>query len=134
MTHNDTRTQIIVINEDQEYLEGLRFLLQHAGYRARIAHSVNERNTSDVDAFVVHVGIHDLRTGKGFRFVREARVLSDGRPLIVVASVLGGSGRERLRALGVDRILIKPISGRELVEALQSTGVFPSSRFLSQHS
>jgi DNA-binding response OmpR family regulator len=116
---------ILLVNEDMEYLESLRLLLKGRGYDARVSHTVEGSVSDGVDAFVVHSGFRDVGEARAEQLIRKARAVAGSLPLLVVTTVLNATDRKRFMDLDVDGVLEKPISGRELFEALSALGVLP---------
>jgi CheY-like chemotaxis protein len=123
-------SRILVADDDAVQLDLRKQLLEIAGYRVEIAFSVRQtvRRLENASADLgIHLVIMDLRfpnalgeadAREGMALIRRIRDLGCRVPVIVLSGWpedLYGQPEEQL----VSRILLKPVSTRELLSAIR---------------
>jgi CheY-like chemotaxis protein len=114
--------RILIIDNDSRSADALEGTLRTAGYsETRVA-------SSGRDALAIAADFHptvvllelDLLELDGYELARALRqqAQSDALRLIALTSSRKHDGRERARAAGFERYLLKPVSSTELLELL----------------
>lgn len=113
---------ILLVDDDDEFLAMLSAVLTRAGYQVRVAFD-GQRAISTYRNRPVDLVITDLvmPEKEGMELIRELKRLDPEARIIAVS----GAGHNALphylniaRALGAQRVLAKPFSEREILEAV----------------
>ena len=133
MSHSSNRTpptaaakssrRILVIDDDRDYVEAVRTLLQLNGHRVDVAFDgiagLEAATLSMADAVVLDVALPNLNGYEVCRRIREQKLAK--QPLIVAAT-----GWEQLvdlelgKSAGFDAYLVKPFNYEELSAILEN--------------
>lgn len=109
---------ILVVEDDSDTADTLNFFLCAHGYKVTMAHSVSEAVTQLERNFDVLVSDLRLPDGSGHELMARARKHGSTRGIAISGY---GSHDElaRSRASGFERHLVKPVSGADVLEAIE---------------
>ena len=116
-------SEILIVEDDEALCETIKLRLEHAGYQTRIAHDgklgfkmIQESKPTLVITDIIMPEI------EGLEFIKMIREAYSNLPIIAVS----GGGRMKpdgyLRAalnFGASKLLTKPFTNEELLEAVQ---------------
>jgi two-component system, sensor histidine kinase len=112
---------ILVIEDNHELADGMRYLLEARGHSVAVAHDgpagLRAALQRRPDAVVLDIGLPGLDGCETARRLRRIDGLSGVR-IIAVTGFGRAADRERSRRAGIDRHLVKPVSLAELEGAL----------------
>ena len=117
---SDGRRSLLVVEDEPDIANLLRQLLENAGYRVRLAHSLGEARARLREAIPAAISL-DLRLpdGDGMQLVQELRADARYRELpILVVSAACEEGRLALDGVPALDWLSKPIDPQRLLAAL----------------
>ncbi len=119
--YEDTSVHILIIDDNQEILLGLRKLLEGSNFQVHTASSLHEA-TEVIDAQNYDVIILDwmLPDGSGVNFLREQRARHIQTPILLLSSK--NEAIEKVEALdaGADDYMQKPFSHIELLARIRA--------------
>jgi len=114
--------RVLVVDDDPETLDMLKFLLTQCGAEVTTATSVREA-VQVLEHSRINVLVSDLAMPDedGYDLIRQVRKRARGNmPAIALSAYTGSEDRERALAAGFQLHLAKPIAPAELVSALGS--------------
>ncbi|MCE5327123.1 MAG: response regulator [Planctomycetaceae bacterium] len=118
----DNKHVILYIDDDKDFLDVMRMILEKNGYIMAEASSAEEglRVYKDVKPDLVIVDLMMEEVDAGTSFVKELRALHNTAPILLLSSV--GDDFNRLAdysAMGLDGVLQKPINEPQLLTLLK---------------
>ena len=114
--------KILIVDDEENIVISLEFLIEQAGYELRIAKN-GEEALAQVASFAPDLILLDVMMPKinGFEVCRRVRELPGGQHLKII--MLTAKGREveitKGLALGADAYITKPFSTKELMAQVQ---------------
>ena len=117
--------RVLVVDDHDLFRTGLRNLLEEEGVNV-VGEAENGENairlTSDLapDVVIMDLNMPGL---SGLEVARRARLIPYQRPMIVMSGRVTDADLERLRQLGIARVLYKPFTADVLRSALRA--IFP---------
>jgi DNA-binding NtrC family response regulator len=125
------RPQILVVDNDRNILAALRISLAAEGYRLIICCNADEAvkkvNRLRIDAVVTEIRLNGLAE-TGFAFLADLRHLLPRVPVIVISNQWDIELEERLKLLGINVFLPKPLELRSLKRTLKAMLVSATKR------
>jgi CheY-like chemotaxis protein len=127
MNTNLKDVKVLVVDDDKDTREMLRFVLEQAGARVMSAASVVEAlesyKTSAPNAIVADIGMPE---NNGYALIASIRELDKelGRttPAIALTAYTSPADRETALASGFQKYMSKPFEPRKIIEAIRSLG------------
>jgi DNA-binding response OmpR family regulator len=119
----DGKHVILYIDDDQDYLDAVRAILESHGYAMAEARSAREglkvfRETGP-DLVIVDLMMEEIDAGASF--VKELRSIGGDVPIYMLSSVGDGLNLSTdYQSLGLAGVFQKPIDGEKLVKVLKS--------------
>ncbi|MFV1859596.1 MAG: response regulator transcription factor [Anaerolineales bacterium] len=117
-----SQQNILVVDDEVGVAELFSMMLEMEGYRVRVVHDVQSAKTAleeePVDLMFVDIMMPEASGLELCRYVRGEPYLENIPIVIVSARSQLEEVHEGLEA-GADRYLLKPVSKRELIEAVQ---------------
>jgi DNA-binding response OmpR family regulator len=119
----DGKHVILYIDDDQDYLDAVRTILESHGYAMAEARSAREglkvfRETGP-DLVIVDLMMEEIDAGASF--VKELRSIGGDVPIYMLSSVGDGLNLSTdYQSLGLAGVFQKPIDGEKLVSVLKS--------------
>mgnify|MGYP001207992568 CR=1 FL=1 len=114
-------TRIAVIEEDVPLREALVLFLRVKGWSVEVFGSGEETaGVGDWGDFAVAICDLSLPREDGLSVLRRVREASDTVVTVLLTTYRGEDISARAAAAGVDRILLKPLSTKELEESLEA--------------
>lgn len=119
--------KIIVIDDDQAFVEALKLYLEDQGFQVLAA--LNGRDGMElfrgaaVDVAIVDMHLPDL---EGVKIVREARRQSPDTSLVLISSDDSPETLQKCRQAKIHRLMLKPLLPRELL-AVVSEAISPGA-------
>jgi len=116
------RTRILVVEDEPNIVESLRFILEQGGFDLDIVSDGREAllrlRAGSFAAMVLDIMLPGL---SGFDVLREVRGDSGlaGLPVIVLTAKGQPNDREMAESIGVSAFITKPFSNAEVVEAVR---------------
>ncbi len=134
MSHHDAREDVrpvamssshkpavYVVDDDAGVLGSLRFLLETDGFEVRTfrngAALLNSARPADVDCLVIDYKMPDMN---GLDLVGLLRSNSIAAPVILITGYPDENIAARAAAVGVDRVLLKPLLGDSLAKLIKT--------------
>ena len=119
----DGKHVILCIDDDQDFLDAVRLILENNGYTMAQAASAEEGlrvyKESPPDFIVVDLMMEEVDAGTSL--VKELRALGNTAPIYMVSSVGDGlSTSIDTTALGLDGVLQKPVDHEALLGLLKA--------------
>ncbi len=113
--------RVLLVDDDPETLDMLKFLLAQCGAEVTTATSVREAVRA-LEHSRINVLVSDLAMPDedGYDLIRQVRKRAGNMPAIALSAYAGSDDRERALAAGFQLHLAKPIAPAELVSALGS--------------
>jgi len=114
---------ILYIDDDQDYLDAVRVILESAGYEMVEARTAEEglQLYASVRPDLVIVDLMMEEIDSGTRFVKEMKALGDPVPIFLLSSVGDHFGATADYAeLGLDGLFQKPVDAETLLYVLSS--------------
>lgn len=113
---------ILYVDDDQDYLDMLRAILEAAGYEMVEAQSAEEGlqlfKEAGPDLVIVDLMMEEVDSGTNF--VKELKVIGAGVPIYMLSSVGDNLSMTADPVdLGLDGVFQKPIDGRTLLTVLK---------------
>jgi PAS domain S-box-containing protein len=110
---------VLIVEDHVDTAEALAACLRGRGYHVRLAHSVREAARVGVAEFEVLVSDLQLPDGNGYELLAEFRRRG---PIRAIAMSGFGSteDQQRSREAGFNRHLVKPVSARAVLEAIEA--------------
>ncbi len=118
----DQKKVILYIDDDQDYLDMLRAILEAEGYEMVEARSAEEglQLFREVEPDLVIVDLMMEEVDSGTSFVKDLKVAGAGVPVYMLSSVGDNlSMTVDPGQLGLDGVFQKPIDGRTLLTVLK---------------
>ncbi|HKC52971.1 MAG TPA: ATP-binding protein [Myxococcota bacterium] len=109
---------ILVVEDDPDTADTLNFFLCAQGYKVTMARSVSEAMSHLEREFDVLVSDLRLPDGTGYELMTRARKHGSTRG-IAISGYGSHDDLARSRASGFERHLVKPVSGADVVEAIE---------------
>ena len=113
---------VLVVDDDKVLSHLVSSLLREKGHKILTAFDAVQalmaaKRTPPVDAIVLDV---NMPGGSGEETLRKLKASSrtSNIPVIILSGSIDGKGQERVRLLGADAVLSKPLVPEELFEAL----------------
>ena len=113
---------VLVVDDDKVLSHLVTSLLREKGHKTVAAFDAVQalmaaKRTPPVDAIVLDV---NMPGGSGEETLRKLKMstLTQNIPVIILSGSIDAKGQERVRALGADAVLSKPLVPEELFEAL----------------
>ncbi|MCE5278938.1 MAG: response regulator [Planctomycetaceae bacterium] len=118
----DNKHVILYIDDDKDFLDVMRMILEKNGYIMAEAASAEEglRVYKDIKPDLVIVDLMMEEVDAGTSFVKELRALHNTAPILLLSSV--GDDFNRLAdysAMGLDGVLQKPINEAQILTLLK---------------
>ncbi len=113
--------KVLIVEDEPNIAETLRFLLTHAGYQVAIEHD-GGRAVARVRADAADLLILDvmLPNRSGFDILRDLRQGGhEALPVLMLTARGQPRDRETAEAIGVTRFMTKPFSNTELMQAVR---------------
>ena len=119
----DGKHVILYVDDDQDFLDSMRVLLEANGYKMVEAGSGEEGleayRKSQPDLIIADLMMEEVDAGTSF--VKELRAMGNKAPIYMLSSVGDGLNMATdFRSLGVDGIFQKPIDHESLLSVLKS--------------
>ena len=117
---NDVPSSILILDDEENYAEMLRQLLQDAGYEvmaclnAAVALEILQQ-----DSFGLVLADYKMPEMDGADFLRAAREILPDLPVIMVSGFMNTPELLRVANIGVTLVLEKPIKPRGLLQAVR---------------
>ena len=112
------RARVLIVDDDQQYLDGVREWLDGAGYETSVASTFEDAKRA-IETSPPHLVLLDIRLGA---FNGLQLMISTGRVRRIPAIVITGFDDPVLRADAASfgaRYLVKPVVPRELLTNIQ---------------
>ena|ERR1700737_3357577 len=113
---------VLVVDDDRVVSHLVTSLLREKGHKTLTAFDAVQglmaaKRSPPVDAIVLDV---NMPGGSGEETLKKLRAatLTSGIPIIILSGSIDSQGQERIRALGADAVLSKPLVPEELFAAL----------------
>jgi signal transduction histidine kinase/CheY-like chemotaxis protein len=121
-SHNATRRQILIVEDNRDARQALRLMLELYGYRVSDAADgtmgIQVAVTGAAEVVLIDLGLPDV---DGYEVARRIRKrLGEGVVLIALTGYGDPESRRRTEAAGFDLHLVKPVAPEELVRVLGS--------------
>jgi len=119
----DGKHVILYVDDDQDFLDSMRVLLEANGYRMVEAGSGEEGlevyKQTQPDLIIADLMMEEVDAGTSF--VKELRAMGNKAPIYMLSSVGDGLNMATdFRSLGVDGIFQKPINHESLLTILRA--------------
>ena len=122
------RRRILVVEDNQEYAQGLRRLLESAGHEVHICSdglgALSQAPAFDPDVILLDLGLPGMDGYEVARRIREDKSLARAK-LAVISGYACEEDRQRSREIGVDEHLAKPVQFSELLRVVAQTECIP---------
>jgi DNA-binding response OmpR family regulator len=122
-----TRTRILVVEDEPNIVESLRFILKRADFDVEIvtdgAEALNRLRRQSFDAIILDIMLPGMN---GFDVLRSVRADSTLGPLPVIVLTAKGQTNDRktAEAIGASAFITKPFSNADVVDRVRAlTGV-----------
>ena len=113
---------ILVVDDDKTISHLVTSLLRENGYKTQTAFDAVQaimaaKRKPPVDAIVLDI---NMPGGSGEETLKKLKMSShtSNIPVIILSGSIDGAGQERVRSLGADAVLSKPLVPEELIDAL----------------
>jgi DNA-binding response OmpR family regulator len=119
----DGKHVILYVDDDQDYLDALRVVLETNGYEMVEAQSAEDglKVFRSVRPDLVIVDLMMEEVDSGTAFVKELKLLGGGAPIYMLSSVGDNlSMTADTSALGLDGVFQKPLDSRTLLTVLKA--------------
>ena len=119
----DRKRNILCIDDDQDFLDSLRVIIEGEGYATETATSAEEGllkyKRSRPDMILVDLMMEEVDAGTSF--VKEVKALGHTPPIFMLSSVGDGLTLSvDYSQLGLAGVLQKPVNPRTLISALKA--------------
>jgi two-component system nitrogen regulation response regulator NtrX len=119
----DGKHVILYIDDDQDYLDAVRVILESNGYAMVEARSAQEGlkvfKEAEPDLVIVDLMMEEIDAGT--RFVKDIRAVGGDVPIYMLSSVGDGLNLSTdYQSLGLVGVFQKPIDGEHLISVLKS--------------
>lgn len=125
MASADTR-MIAVIDDDYAVRDSFEFLLRVVGYPVQAFASAADFLKAGVENFSCLITDHYMPQVTGLELVEWLRGAETGIPVLLMVGSPSPAVASRAAKIGVDRVLERPPSERDLLEFIQQSGARPS--------
>ena len=119
----DEKHVILYIDDDQDFLDSMRVLLEANGYRAVEAHSAEEglRAYKEAHPDLIIADLMMEEVDAGVSFVKELKILGNTAPIYMISSVGDDlSISTDYSELGLSGVFQKPINHDHLLAVLST--------------
>ncbi len=117
-----TQARILVVEDEPNIVESLRFILGRAGFAVDVAADGSEAlrriHDQDFDAVILDIMLPGLNGLDVLKAVRAERRLAD-LPVIVLTAKGQANDRRSAEAIGASAFITKPFSNLEVVERVR---------------
>lgn len=117
-----TQARILVVEDEPNIVESLRFILGRAGFAVDVAADGSEAlrriHDQDFDAVILDIMLPGLNGLDVLKAVRAERRLAD-LPIIVLTAKGQANDRKSAEAIGASAFITKPFSNLEVVERVR---------------
>ncbi|MEI6147662.1 MAG: response regulator [bacterium] len=116
------KREILCVDDDQDFLDSMRIIIENGGYIVRTAHSAEEGlkqyKAARPDLVIVDLMMEEVDSG--VNFVKEIRALGPTPPVYMLSSVGDGLTLSTdYSVLGLAGVLQKPINPQTLISTLK---------------
>jgi signal transduction histidine kinase/ActR/RegA family two-component response regulator len=128
------RGRVLVAEDDEDNRQLIRTQLERAGASVEVAGdgatATRQAMAADVEGRPFAVVLMDMRMPEmdGYAATRALREAGYRRPIVALTAQAMTGDREKCLAAGCDDFLVKPIEGRQLLEALRAYDAAPDKR------
>ena len=117
----DGKNVILCVDDDQDFLDSMRTIVESAGYIMETAASadqgIKQYKEAKPDVILVDLMMEEIDSGVGF--VRDVRALGGKLPIFMLSSVGDNLNRSAdYSQLGLSGVLQKPINPKLLISTL----------------
>jgi two-component system alkaline phosphatase synthesis response regulator PhoP len=117
----DGKNVILCVDDDQDFLDSMRTIVESAGYIMETAASadqgIKKYKEAKPDIILVDLMMEEIDSGVGF--VRDVRALGGKLPIFMLSSVGDNLNRSAdYSQLGLSGVLQKPINPKLLISTL----------------
>ena len=128
------RGRVLIAEDDEDNRQLIRTQLERAGASVEVAGdgaaATRQAMAADAEGRPFAVVLMDMRMPEmdGYAATRALREAGYRRPIVALTAQAMTGDREKCLAAGCDDFLVKPIDGRQLLEALRAYQAAPDSR------
>jgi two-component system response regulator GlrR len=128
----DTRHKILIVDNDKNILAAFRIFLIGEGYRPLVCSNAEDalrmidRYRIDLVISEIHINGH---IESGLLFLTNLRHKLPHLPVIIVNNQIDGAVERRLKSLGINGVLTKPIELRVIKRTIKSVLRLRKSRY-----
>lgn len=128
----DTRHKVLVVDNDKNILAAFRIFLTGEGYRPLVCSSVEDAlrmiNLHRIDLVIseIHLNGH---IESGIHFLTNLRHKLPHLPIIIISNQIDDAVEQRLKSLGINGLLAKPIELRVMKRTIKSVLSLSKSRY-----
>lgn len=111
--------RILILDDNKEVCTVLQYIATRAGFKPTVSHNIGAAmahiDTGEIDALFVELMLEDGNSLNVVDYARQKREI----PVVASSSTDGGYRQAQAISSGVQKILSKPLSVEEIVEALK---------------
>lgn len=128
----DTRHKVLVVDNDKNILAAFRIFLTGEGYRPLVCSHVEDAlrmiNLHRIDLVIseIHLNGH---IESGIHFLTNLRHKLPHLPIIIISNQIDDADEQRLKSLGINGLLAKPIELRVMKRTIKSVLSLSKSRY-----
>lgn len=127
----DTRHKILIVDNDKNILAAFRIFLTGEGYRPLVCSNADDAlrmiSRHRIELVISEIYL-DGHIESGLRFLTNLRRKLPHFPIIIISNQIDNEVEQRLKSLGINRLLPKPLELRVMKRTIKSVLILSKSQ------